>query len=74
MRSLTWWVTLEVYEGLQTEAQYVGADLWPQDGVDDCRELGIQANLYPILARANLAGQIGLANRLGHGNVHVWAI
>lgn len=62
----------EVYGGLQTGGQY--PSLWPQASFDRVRATGVDANLYPILARANLKSEIALANRLGHGNVHVWAI
>lgn len=67
-------LTLETYGGLQTAGEYPSPNLWPTDGFAELRATGVDANLYPILARANLAGQIGLANRLGHGNVHLWAI
>lgn len=62
----------EVYGGLQTGGTY--ASIWPQASFDRVRATGVDANLYPILARANLKSEIALANRLGHGNVHVWAI
>jgi hypothetical protein len=67
-------LVLETYGGLQTAGSYPAPNLWPSDGFAEVRATGVQANLYPILARANLSGQIALANRLGHGNVHVWAI
>ena len=67
-------LALEVYGGLQTAGSYPYPNLWPQDGVNQIRATGVNANLIPILARANLTGQIGLAARLGAGNVHVWAI
>jgi hypothetical protein len=63
---------LEVYGGLQTPYPY--PDLWPSDGFMEVRNTGVNANLIPILATANLSSQIVQANRLGHGNVHVWAI
>jgi len=66
-------LALEVYGGLQTAAQYPSPDLWPADGFREIRATGVDANLIPILARANLTTQLPLANRLGHGNVHVWA-
>lgn len=67
-------LTLEVYGGLQTAGQYPSPNLWPNDGFAEVRATGVDANLIPILATANLKGQMALANRLGHGNVHLWAI
>lgn len=65
---------LEVYGGTQTSATYPNPNLWPIDGFAQVRATGVQANLYPILARANLSSQLALGNRLGHGNVHCWAL
>lgn len=65
-------LTLEVYGGLQTAAEYPYPNLWPTDGFAEIRARGVDANLIPIVARANLAQQMPLANRLGHGNVHTW--
>ncbi len=67
-------LTLEVYGGLQTASSYPSPNLWPLDGFAEVRAAGVDANLVPILAQLNLSTQIALANRLGHGNVHVWAI
>ena len=67
-------LALEVYGGLQTEAEYPAPNLWPTDGFAEIRATGVDANLIPIIADANLAGQFNLANRLGHGNIHVWSI
>jgi len=67
-------LALEVYGGLQTKSEYPAPHLWPTDGSQRIRATGVDANLIPIIADANLAGQYNLANRLGHGNVHVWAI
>ena len=63
---------LETYGGLQTAATYPPPNLWPADGFAEVRATGVNANLMPILARANLLGQIALANRLGHGIIHCW--
>jgi len=67
-------LTLEVYGGLATAGQYVAPNLWPSDGFKQLRATGVDANLIPILARANVRDQIALANRLGHGNVHCWCL
>lgn len=67
-------LTLEVYGGLQTQGSYPSPNLWPTNGFNQIRATGVDANLIPILATANLSSQISLANRLGHGNVHLWAI
>lgn len=67
-------LTLEVYGGLQTQGQYPAPNLWPADGFAEVRALGLDANLIPILATANLSVQIAQANRLGHGNVHLWSV
>lgn len=67
-------LTAEVYGGNQTAASYPAPNLWPADGFAELRATGVQANLYPILARANLSSQLAQASRLGHGNVHVWAL
>lgn len=66
-------LALEVYGGLQTGQEYVSPNLWPADGFAEIRATGVDANLIPIVATANLKGQLALANRLGHGNVHAWA-
>ncbi len=63
---------LEVYGGLQDAALYPSPNLWPAPGFAKIRATGVDANLIPILATANLTGQLALANRLGHGNVHCW--
>ncbi len=63
-------LALEVYGGLQTAAQY--PSLWPDTGFRSLR--GVDANLYPILALANLTGQLVQGTRLGGGNVHVWCV
>jgi hypothetical protein len=65
-------LTLEVYGGLQTAAEYPYPNLWPSDGFAEIRARGVDANLIPIVARANLQQQMRQANRLGHGNVHTW--
>jgi hypothetical protein len=67
-------LALEVYGGLQTRASYPAPNLWPTDGFQRIRNTGVDANLIPIVALDNLPGQYNLAARLGHGNVHVWAI
>lgn len=65
-------LTLEVYGGLNTAGQY--PTLWPADGFASMHALGVSANLYPILALANLKSSLTQAARLGHSNVHVWSI
>ena len=67
-------LALEVYGGLQTAQSYPAPNLWPTDGFAQVRATGVQANLIPIVARANLASQMTQARRLGHGQVQVWAI
>lgn len=64
----------EVYGGLQTMGSYPSPNLWPTPAFAKLRATGVDANLIPILARANLSSQISQANRLGHGIVHIWAI
>ena len=63
----------EVYGGINTSASYPSPNLWPTPAFARLRATGVDANLIPILARDNLSSQISQANRLGHGNVHVWA-
>jgi hypothetical protein len=65
-------LALEVYGGLQTAQEY--PSLWPKEGFLTVRATGIDANLIPILALANLQSEIKQAYRLGHGNVHLWCI
>lgn len=67
-------LALEVYGGLQTAAEYPPPALWPTDGFARVRATGVNANLLPIVAQANLHDQVRNAKRLGHGNVHAWAI
>jgi len=66
-------LALEVYGGLQTAASYPSPNLWPTPAFAEMRATGVDANLIPILATANLKGQLALANRLGQGNIHLWA-
>jgi hypothetical protein len=64
----------EVYGGLQTQGSYPKPNLWPSQSFQLIRDAGVDANLIPILAVANLQSQASLANRLGHGNIHAWCI
>ena len=65
---------LEVYGGLQTQATYPRPNLWPTNGFTQVRAIGVEANLIPIVAKANLPSQKTLAAHLGNGNIHVWCL
>jgi hypothetical protein len=67
-------LALEVYGGLQTKGRYPPPNLWPDDGFRLVRQTGVEANLIPILAEANLASQFLKASWLGQGNTHVWHV
>lgn len=66
-------LALEVYGGINTKASYPSPSLWPTPSFAEIRARGLDANLLPILATANLASEFSLGNRLGHGNVHLWS-
>jgi hypothetical protein len=65
-------LALEVYGGPNTAGEYVYPSLWPTESFALMPSVGVPC--VPILARANLHAQIGLASGLGRSQVHVWAI